>query len=117
MGRSPLGLEPLHLRVTLAPRMRWSQGYLIARPELRRSAGSNAGRQQVHERHPKAAQIMTGGFAGAVGTTGWLALLLTLHRVLHTIAPSLGSGVALVDQVVGVIAAAQPGLAGARHAA
>jgi len=29
---SVLGLQPLHLRVTLAPRMRWRQEYLIPVP-------------------------------------------------------------------------------------
>jgi hypothetical protein len=47
---SVLGLEPLHLRVTLAKRMRWLQGYLTARPRPRRRGGSAAGRRQVHER-------------------------------------------------------------------
>src|SRR5260370_26857998 len=47
---SVLGLEPLHLRVTLVQRMRWLQGYLTARPRPRRRAGSTAGRRQVHER-------------------------------------------------------------------
>src|SRR5260370_29733462 len=44
-----LGLEPLHLRVTLAWRMRWLPGYLTGRPGPRRGAGSTAGRGQAHE--------------------------------------------------------------------
>jgi hypothetical protein len=47
---SVLAPEPLHLRVTSARRMRWSQGYLTLRLEQRRGAGSTAGRRQVHER-------------------------------------------------------------------
>lgn len=44
------GLEPLHLTVTLTSRMRWQQRYRTSRPAQPRSAGSTAGRWQVHDR-------------------------------------------------------------------
>ena len=71
MGSIPPRPGTLHLRVTLAMRMRRSQGYLPRTPGARRGPGINRGQRQVRERSisgPRC-RVIAGHFAPAVPRT------------------------------------------------